>query len=356
MYNHKYHYLYKITNNITGEYYYGAHSTDDLNDSYFGSGSQLKHNIKTYGRCNFIKEILEFFPCRKELMKAEERLVDNEMLSDPNCLNIILGGGELKGSLGHKCVIDNEGKHIMVDNNDYVNFFSNRICINKDGCMKYIHGYELDRYMKLGWEKGTIYNGPLKGKIWVNNGKNNKVILESELDEYIKSGWVKGMVNKNRMWVNKNGVSISINRDDIGQYLDEGWSKGFNRSAINGKIAMIRKGEIKYIDKDDLIRYLEDGWERRNWKDMIWINKDNVNTRVHKNKLNQYLKDGWVLGRSGKKSPNSKKVYIYDLENNLVNEFEKTIDANKNGYHNIHKYADTGKIYMGKFLISRYAN
>ena len=35
---YKYHYLYKITNNITSEYYYGVHSTDDINDGYFESG------------------------------------------------------------------------------------------------------------------------------------------------------------------------------------------------------------------------------------------------------------------------------------------------------------------------------
>ena len=71
MYNHKYHYLYKITNEITNEYYYGVHSTDDLRDGYFGSGSALWENIKKYGRENFIKHILEFFPNRKELMLAE---------------------------------------------------------------------------------------------------------------------------------------------------------------------------------------------------------------------------------------------------------------------------------------------
>lgn len=66
------------------------------------------------------------------------------------------------------------------------------------------------------------------------------------------------------------------------------------------------------------------------------------------------MDDGWKFGRYSKVPPKAKKVYIYDLENNLIEEFERTSDANEKGYYNIHKYADTGKIYMGKFFVSRY--
>ena len=137
---HEYHYLYRITNQITGEYYYGVHSTNDLKDYYFGSGSKLYENIRQYGRENFIKENLEFFSSRKQLMNAEKNLVTNEMLADPKCLNVILGGGELKDSLGYKCVVNEDGEYMMVDknNDEYQNYMISRICINKNGRMKYI--------------------------------------------------------------------------------------------------------------------------------------------------------------------------------------------------------------------------
>ena len=32
--NKKYHYFYKIVNEITKEFYYGIHSTDNINDGY----------------------------------------------------------------------------------------------------------------------------------------------------------------------------------------------------------------------------------------------------------------------------------------------------------------------------------
>lgn len=38
----KYHYFYKITNTINNKYYYGVHSTDNLNDGYMGSGTVIR--------------------------------------------------------------------------------------------------------------------------------------------------------------------------------------------------------------------------------------------------------------------------------------------------------------------------
>ena len=46
----KYHYIYKTTCSLTKRYYYGMHSTNNLNDGYLGSGSELSKSIKRYGR------------------------------------------------------------------------------------------------------------------------------------------------------------------------------------------------------------------------------------------------------------------------------------------------------------------
>lgn len=99
---HKYHYIYKTINQINGKYYIGMHSTDILEDNYIGSGMRLWHAIKKYGRENFIKEILEFLPDRKTLSEREEQIVNYDLISDPLCMNLQLGGYHSTGTLGKK--------------------------------------------------------------------------------------------------------------------------------------------------------------------------------------------------------------------------------------------------------------
>jgi predicted transcriptional regulator len=70
----KFHYLYKITNNINGKYYIGRHSTDNLDDSYYGSGVGILNSITKYGKENFSKEILHQCETTEELWELEKKL------------------------------------------------------------------------------------------------------------------------------------------------------------------------------------------------------------------------------------------------------------------------------------------
>lgn len=88
----KYHYLYKIIRG-DGKFYIGVHSTNDLNDSYFGSGKYLKASIKKYGKDFHCKEILEFHSSRQSLLEREKIIVNSSLLKEVKCMNIIPGGG-----------------------------------------------------------------------------------------------------------------------------------------------------------------------------------------------------------------------------------------------------------------------
>lgn len=89
----KFHYIYKITRTDgSGKYYIGMHSTDDLEDGYFGSGKILWHSINRHGKEVHTKEILEFLPSRQELKVRERELVNEEIVNDPLCMNLKLGG------------------------------------------------------------------------------------------------------------------------------------------------------------------------------------------------------------------------------------------------------------------------
>lgn len=88
----KYHLVYKTTCIVTGKWYIGLHSTDDLDDGYLGSGSILSKSVKKYGRENHKCEILKLLPTRLEAANYEEYLLTEELRAEPMCMNIARGG------------------------------------------------------------------------------------------------------------------------------------------------------------------------------------------------------------------------------------------------------------------------
>lgn len=88
----KYHFVY-ITRRINSPYYYyGVHSTDNLEDGYIGSGYHLKNAVNKYGKENFSREILKFFDSHEEALKYENKIITKEILNDKYCYNIQPGG------------------------------------------------------------------------------------------------------------------------------------------------------------------------------------------------------------------------------------------------------------------------
>jgi len=89
---HKYHFIYKTTNLKNGKFYIGMHSTSNLCDGYLGSGDRLRRAIRKHGKENFKIEILEFFESRESLISKEKELVNETLLKNSMCMNIVLGG------------------------------------------------------------------------------------------------------------------------------------------------------------------------------------------------------------------------------------------------------------------------
>lgn len=90
--NKRFHFTYKTTNLINDRYYLGMHSTNRLDDGYLGSGKRLYYELNKYGRDNFKFEILEQFNSREELVQAEIKLITEQHVENPNCLNLKSGG------------------------------------------------------------------------------------------------------------------------------------------------------------------------------------------------------------------------------------------------------------------------
>lgn len=90
--DYKYHFVYKTVNNLNGDYYYGVHQTDNLNDGYIGSGLRLKRAINKYGRPNFTRTIVKYFDNRNDALQYEYEVLDDKKLNDIHCYNIACGG------------------------------------------------------------------------------------------------------------------------------------------------------------------------------------------------------------------------------------------------------------------------
>ncbi len=92
----KYYFIYMTKNLINGKSYVGAHSTDNLDDNYLGSGVYLKNALKKYKRKNFVRGILEF--CSQNDWEEKEQFWIKKMNTEyPLGYNLTLGG---EGGIG----------------------------------------------------------------------------------------------------------------------------------------------------------------------------------------------------------------------------------------------------------------
>lgn len=94
-----YHVLYEITNKTNGKKYIGIHSTNNLNDNYFGSGVAIKKALEKYGIKNFDKEILKMCDSREELLEEEKKFITQSVVNDDKFYNLSLGGSSYIDSI-----------------------------------------------------------------------------------------------------------------------------------------------------------------------------------------------------------------------------------------------------------------
>lgn len=99
--NYKFHIVYKVKNKINNKIYIGVHSTDNIEDDYYGSGNNIKNAILKYGISNFTKQILYICKTRKEAFLIEENIVNENFVASEKTYNMALGGGS-SGMWGKK--------------------------------------------------------------------------------------------------------------------------------------------------------------------------------------------------------------------------------------------------------------
>lgn len=87
-----FHFVYKTACTVTGKWYIGLHSTDNIDDGYLGSGMRLTRSVKKYGEAAHSREILFMGATRKEASNKEAELLSEDVRKDPMCMNLGPGG------------------------------------------------------------------------------------------------------------------------------------------------------------------------------------------------------------------------------------------------------------------------
>lgn len=237
-------YVYKITRSFDEAYYYGIHSTDDLNDGYFGSGPSIIESCEKYGKETHSKCDIAFFTTRTETLQYESELVNERTLCDDKCLNRVVGGGSFPLSYSDdmkKKMSEKSKDRCWIAKGD-INLRVKRNVLNE-----YLQqGYRLGRFSvndftrkamsdakkgkKLSDEhrrkisaagKGRKFNShsrekisqALKGRAFSNTHKEN--LSETHKGQHVGYCWISNGINRKR-----------IHPNELNKFIDMGYRKG----------------------------------------------------------------------------------------------------------------------------------
>lgn len=218
----KYCIVYMTVNLITTDFYIGKHETNNLNDTYLGSGLRLKNSVRKYGAKNFERHILSIWSNPEDALMEETKLVA-QYLDHPNCLNIVDGGrGFTSRSAKRASDIAIKMGHRLS------NYKTSETC--KKGGKK---GAQVNKLQGTGMWALTFEQRSATSKlvntdtIWITNGQIEKKISQTDL---VPVGWYKGRLNPGsqyrlgmKCWTN--GDINVFSNEQPGQEFKEGMVK-----------------------------------------------------------------------------------------------------------------------------------
>lgn len=178
-----YYTIYKITNIINGKFYIGKHQTNNVNDSYMGSGKAIISAINLHGRNNFKKETLFIFNNEAEMNLKEKELISEDFVNRSDTYNLGVGG---EGGPHFR------GKHHSIKTKRKLGSYSHKK--NADTLLKLSKSMSIK---KLSDGSNSGRNNPAFGTMWITNGQENKKIKKDV--DFIPEGWYKGRVQLPRV-------------------------------------------------------------------------------------------------------------------------------------------------------------
>lgn len=259
------HYFYKITNLINGHYYYGIRTCHCLpgKDPYMGSGVRLHKAYRKYGIENFKKEVIRVCKTREDLLRLEYDIVDDNLINDNNCYNIVRGGSKFnwKDMVPVKIIESNEFTLIhrleySSDKSKYLTTTKGFVVAKLKGSDEKFRLVDLTEYRNnkdkfivstsLGSRPGTsIFKnkfGEYKKKLRINDSKvlsgdyigafSGRKHTEETKDRMSKSHIISSKGSRNsqygKIWIYNSSIkkNLKIYPDELDNYLKLGWNKG----------------------------------------------------------------------------------------------------------------------------------
>lgn len=269
----KYNYFYKVTNRVNGKVYFGIHSSDTepQKDSYLGSGAAICRAVKKYGKENFIREEIEFFPTRHQLSLFESLWVTSIFVQQGDNYNLKPGGdpevyqgGHPNPEIGHKISKAKKGKK----RSDEVRETLRKAISGKyrgyhpdSGKCVLVDAKEWPEYEKQGYIRGAKSWSPelrekletsRKGMRWIRRGNEYTKVPELKLQEYLKQGWELGR---------RTGLGVGRIGPMKGKHHSEE-SKQKKRETSRGMIWIHRGEERTMIHPESWEKYEIQGFEK----------------------------------------------------------------------------------------------
>lgn len=254
-----YYTIYKTTNMINDMIYIGYHSTENLNDAYLGSGSQIQKAIKEYGKQNFKKAILFVFDNKEEMLQKERELVNTEFASRQDTYNVLPGGG---GFSAKNCVAvrDSNGNNMLINKNDPRYLSGELVAVSKG---RVVVKDKDNNYLQVSVNDPRYISGEL---VHMTTGLKLIIVKRRERKQKIKKIKIP-KEKKIRIKIKsepKERPKHYIRRKSIVN------NRGENNS-VGGKIGMTHTETYrrKYVTKAEVNLYIESGWI------VGWIKKTN---------------------------------------------------------------------------------
>ena len=273
-------------------FYYGIHSErfetgkKPEEDGYMGSGADLKKAQDEIGLDKFTKTVIKTFSTRDEARLEEMIVVDEDMVNDPMCYNIALGGGCNGNTEGFVPVDYRDkslrvGKYFMISCEEYwknpekyIIQASNHVSVidklsNSDNftiISKEEYHKNKERYLTSG--SGIVIIKKMGSDRW------QRITVE----EYYNN-------KKNYITTSKGKVPFK-NKDD---WNDIRWLDPKDSLVLSGQFIGLQKGVIR----SDEFRESISG-EKNGTYGSFWITDGKVSKKVK----NQEIPEGWRRGRT----------------------------------------------------------